>query len=332
MKLATARPSATWIIVIVLALCSALSQTRKSALSEPRYRLVELPLRPLAVSATGWVAGVTPDQKAAIWSPHDGLQKIALPPEFPIAEATGINNRGEAVGTAYNADSSRRIAFLFRKGKVLLLAGEQPHAVSVNDAGTIVGQARLPGAKATEPVTWKNADANRNKPEPLGVCCAGVAKAINQHGQVVGDTYDTAARYHAFLWAGPGRTQRLDVPEEKFSSAIAINDVGQIVLRHDPGGYFLYQAGKRQKLDLPQSQPLAINNHGLMVGGFGPDPDKQSAFVWDKTHGRRDLNGLIAPNSGWTLEVASGINERGEIVGWGDHDRIDNAGFLLVPQ
>jgi hypothetical protein len=48
-------------------------------------------------------------------------------------------------------------------------------------------------------------------------------------------------------------------------------------------------------------------------------------------HYMQDLNALIPPNSAWTLEVASGINDRGEIVGWGDHGGVENAGFILRP-
>jgi len=321
-------------IAIVLATLSAvgafaqnkLAAAKPAPAAKPLYKLVELPLRPLSISESGWVAGTTPDQKAAVWSSRSALQRIELPADFLNAEATSINRNGDAVGTAYTADSSRRLAFLFRQGKVLLLSGEQSHAAAVNDAGTIVGQAKLSGAKSAEPVLWRN-----NTAEALHLCCAGVAKAINRHGQIVGDTYDANGRYHAFLWS-TGHARRLDLPGEQFSSALALNDLGQVVLRSDPAGLFLYQGDRRQKLDLPKSQPLAINNHGVIVGAFGPNPDQQYAFVWDKAHGRRDLNQLIPRDSGWTLEVASGINDRGEIVGWGDHGTTQNAGFLLIPQ
>jgi probable HAF family extracellular repeat protein len=316
-----------------LAATTGFAQAKPATRSMPRYKLVELPLRPLSISDAAFVAGTTPDQKAAIWSSHGGLQKIDLPAEFPIAEATAINRHGDAVGTAYTADSGRRLAFLFRQRKVLILAGEQSHALGLNDAGTIVGQARVPGGKSTEPVVWRNPDQSKNNPpEALRVCCAGVAKAVTRRGQIVGDTYDAEGRYHAFLWAGDGRTRRLGLPSEQFSSALALNDLGQVVLRSDPAGLFLYQAGKRQRLELPHSRPLALNNHGVIVGSFGAKPEEQRAFVWDKARGRQDLNRLISHDPTWTLEVASSVNDRGEIVGWGEHNHTENAGFLLIPQ
>lgn len=316
-----------------LAASTTFAQARRATSSAPRYRLVELPLRPLSISETAFVAGTTPDQKAAIWNARDGLQKIDLPAEFPIAEATAINRHGDAVGTAYTTESGRRLAFLFRQRKVLILAGEQSRALGINDAGLIVGQAKMPGNKSTEPVVWRNPDRSKSAaPEPLGICCAGIAKAVSQRGQIGGDTYDAEGRYHAFLWSGVGRTRRLDLPSEQFSSVLALNDLGQILLRSDPAGLFLYQAGKRQKLELSQGQPLALNNLAVIVGSYGAKPEEQRAFVWDKARGCQDLNQLIASDPTWTLEVASGVNDRGEIVGWGEHNHTDNVGFLLIPQ
>ena len=43
-----------------------------------------------------------------------------------------------------------------------------------------------------------------------------------------------------------------------------------------------------------------------------------------------DLNTRIDPQSGWTLEVAKGINDAGEIVGNGSHNG-DYHAFLLTP-
>jgi hypothetical protein len=44
------------------------------------------------------------------------------------------------------------------------------------------------------------------------------------------------------------------------------------------------------------------------------------------------LNLRIASDSGWILESATSINDRGEIVGRGDYKGQDDAGFLLVPE
>jgi hypothetical protein len=43
-----------------------------------------------------------------------------------------------------------------------------------------------------------------------------------------------------------------------------------------------------------------------------------------------DLNLLIDPTTGWVLNEASGINESGQIVGWGLHNGQTRA-FLITP-
>ena len=44
-----------------------------------------------------------------------------------------------------------------------------------------------------------------------------------------------------------------------------------------------------------------------------------------------DLNSLIDPHSGWTLETATAINDQGQIVGWGTNAVGQTEAFLLSP-
>jgi hypothetical protein len=43
-----------------------------------------------------------------------------------------------------------------------------------------------------------------------------------------------------------------------------------------------------------------------------------------------DLNSLLEPNSGWILRDAQGINEKGQIVGFGEFEGESRA-YLLTP-
>jgi hypothetical protein len=314
------------LLAIFLFLPGAGGQTKPAAQAAPRYELVELPLRPLAVSGSDWVAGVTSDQKAAIWSASDGLVRVPLPAEFPFSESVSINSLGDAVGSASATDASHRVAFLFHQGKTVLLPGDQSRATFINDAGVIAGQAKLPDQKAVGPMLWRD-----GSPVDLKLCCSGTAKLINAHMLVVGDTYDTEGRYHAFLWDAAHGTTRISVPGEEYSSVLALNDRGVAIIRVTPVGLFLYAGGRLESIDIPKGEPRSINLGGAIVGSFGPGPEAQRAFLWDHAHGMRDLNALIPADSGWILEVASSINDRGEIVGCGDHGNTQNAGFLLRP-
>lgn len=309
--------------LLILLLPAAYGQTPKSAPAPP-YQIIELPLRPLSISNSEWVAGATVDQHAATWNSTGGLYRIPLPSEFSFSECVSINSRGEAVGTATTADSSRRVAFVLRQDKVVLLPGEQSRANNIGEDGGVVGQTIIPGSKASTPVLWKNGSI-----VDLKICCVGLARSLNRQGLIVGDTYDKDGRYHAFLWDAVHGARLLTLPNEEFSSALALDSHGEVLLKATPGGLFLYSGDKWNPVDIPKGTPRAMNKDGIVVGSFGPNPDAQRAFVWDKAHGMQDLNTLIPANSGWTLEVASGVNDRGEIVGWGDHGGDENAGFLI---
>ena len=61
----------------------------------------------------------------------------------------------------------------------------------------------------------------------------------------------------------------------------------------------------------------AINDDGVVVGSsFGSAFGYIHAFV-DRGGTLTDLNALVDPTSGWTLLAATGINDRGQITGFG---------------
>ena len=55
------------------------------------------------------------------------------------------------------------------------------------------------------------------------------------------------------------------------------------------------------------------------------------AFIFSGNGPMQDLNDLIAPGSGWTLEQANGINNSGQIVGFGIDPTGQTDAFLLTP-
>ena len=82
----------------------------------------------------------------------------------------------------------------------------------------------------------------------------------------------------------------------------------------------------------------SINNAGQIVGqatyyGPWPDPSNWTAVLFDLTPdgNNTDLNNLIDPNAHFGLCAATGINDKGWIVGFGcNRDRQDRA-FVLTP-
>jgi probable HAF family extracellular repeat protein len=128
---------------------------------------------------------------------------------------------------------------------------------------------------------------------------SSAALAINDHGQVVG-TADIAGQNinHAFLYEN-GHMIDLGTLYGSFSYAIAINASTQILGDSAAKGN-LFPYGERV--------PFLYQN-GSMV----------------------PLNDLIDPRSGWFLNSANAINDRGWIVGAGTNPLGENHAFLLTP-
>ena len=80
------------------------------------------------------------------------------------------------------------------------------------------------------------------------------------------------------------------------------------------------------------SRALAINSRGQTVGfsEIAPGDYEFHAFLCDVTGPMQDLNNLIAPHRGWVFREACGINDAGEIAGWGMAPDGTNHAFLLT--
>lgn len=74
-----------------------------------------------------------------------------------------------------------------------------------------------------------------------------------------------------------------------------------------------------------------INALGQVVGWSDlAGDDDYHAFLYSGG-AMVDLNSLIDPNSGWTLFDATGINDRGQIVGGGTNALGEGHAYLLTP-
>ncbi|MBD0345012.1 MAG: DUF3466 family protein [Coleofasciculus sp. Co-bin14] len=77
------------------------------------------------------------------------------------------------------------------------------------------------------------------------------------------------------------------------------------------------------------SYAYAINNLGKIVGYSTIGNSVSRAVLWEKGS-IKDLNSLIPSNSGWELNKARSINDKGQIVGSGTINGRTHA-FLLTP-
>jgi probable HAF family extracellular repeat protein len=322
---------APWLLIIAAGAWGVPPASAQAAPAEwctvRHYALVALPLKPAAINDRGEVAGTTLEHRAATWSAREGLREIALPAGYPHSESVSLNDRGTVLGIASDPGFTTRRGFLFAAGAFTWLPGQESRGHHVNASDAVAGESIPPGAQCSGPALW-----SRQGARALGGC-RGTAVSLNATGQVIGDAYDDQGRYHAFLWTAREGMRPIG-PEAPFSSAIAINDRGHVLVQAYPS-VFLYADGTSTRLDLSPkapSQPHAMNDCDIVVGSFGPHSDAYRAFVWAEKSGFQDLNMLITGDtSGWKLEAAYDINRRGEIVGKGDRGHVEDAGFLLIP-
>lgn len=284
-----------------------------------------------AISNNGKVAGryatgTGSTYQAFIW--EDGVMQGLGTLGGDSSEAYGVNDDGQVAGIS-KTNSGYTTAFRWDNGSMQnlgTLGGQSSGAYAINNAGQVAGWALTSGYEM-HAFLWNGGMMD------LGVLSGGngsFAYAISDSGQVAGwgkiGTYPDINE-HAFRWNGS--MQDLGTLGWAHSSARGINDNGDVV------GYlvnesqtdwhaFLSQGGGMQDLGGTQSIAYDINNNGLVVGESGGN-----AVLWENGQ-LKDLNTLIPASSGWLLQSARAINNKGQIAGKGTFNGQTRA-FLLKP-
>jgi probable HAF family extracellular repeat protein len=310
---------------------------------------------PKGINAHGMVVGynVDPVSSGPRAFMYDGARVFELG-SFggPYSAATAINRRGHAAGWAQAADGTFH-AFLYDGALRDLGKGE---STAINDRGTVAGYAALPGngfvygsalrptgtfagGTATLPadinasglvtgLAWISSGAEHaflydsragSGLQDLGTLGGprSEARALNDAGQVAGQSQDERLRMHAFRYSG-GVLQDLGSAYPGGSSiALDINASGQVVGNscHPDSGEvrgFFHDGTTRRDLDRNTSV-AAINAHGQVAGTYyGPDP---RAILWTRADGIVDLNTRlhVAP-AGLRLLDGLAISDDGSIV------------------
>jgi len=154
----------------------------------------------------------------------------------------------------------------------------------------------------------------------------GVADAINDRGQVVGQTGDCISPFHGVLW-DHDTVMDLGKLGELQLAPRDINNKGQVVgFAFSPDFTtflaFLWQNGVATNLGtLPAPLGIAsfgfsVNEKGQVVGTSIDEQGDPHAFIWQQGV-MTELNDLTPAGSPLFLLFGFSINSRGEIVGSG---------------
>jgi len=275
------------------------------------------------------------------------------------AWATGINNLGRVVGGAVYVcegdeceEDSARFGVVWERGSMAQLesglayydSGGDSDVRAINERGQMVGWANVDTGEdplAQHAMLWSYSGSVPPRHDLEGRDLNGKAYQytqaydVNERGQVVGEGQKNGSYklpYHAVLWQSGKLVDLGTLPGRTESSAVAVNDRGQIVgsCFNQAGKYgerkarmraFLWQEGEMLDLGtiagMPHSSGVALNESGQVIGwsakkALGEDedlPKSPRAFFWQDGE-LTDLGTL-----GGVSAIPFAINAAGQIVG-----------------
>lgn len=299
------------------------------------------------INSSGQATGqaTTPDNNGYAFR-FDGsrpLQNLGTLGGYSVGN--GINDSGHVVGFSQTLGPEGTERAFLHDGKTMrdlgaLSGGRRSEASAINNSGQIVGVSDTTPTGGIRAFLYSNG-VMRDLGGFRGTGADGggsFAEDINNLGHVVGGATTESGEVHAFLYDGSGPLQDLGTLGGTASSAWGISDSGFITGSSLPAGRgneraFLYDGTTMRNLGTlggRTSAGFGVNNFGHVVGFSVIDGNRIShAFIYDGNR-MRDLNRLISPDSGWELNIAYGINDRGQIVGTGRFNGVER-GFLLTP-
>jgi uncharacterized membrane protein len=236
----------------------------------------------------------------------------------------------------------------------------QAHAypLAVNDAGTAVGHALkfVAGVGAGfHAVRWDAGTTAATELGHLGTNAAGQATAYAHAVDAAGNAIGSSRKYSAGVYLGDravrweaGATTAAELDNlgtnasgRAFVEASAINAAGTAVgyaekyvanvnrgeraVRWDAGGTAATELGTLGTLSgVTSAYANAINADGMIVGTVVDYDDNVfrgfRAVLWRADNTAFDLNRLIDPASGWTLNTAESISDTNFVAGLGRFD------------
>ena len=298
--------------------------------------------------------------QAFVWKSGQ-MTALGMLPGGRTSHATGINDNGQVCGTSDTGSGVQ--AFLYTNGALTSignLPGDIGSAALGLNASGLVAVSSFPSVPTPSPNSYQVQPAHaavysQGSLTEISVPVGDIAitpDAINALGQVAGTSVNQNKVSRAFLYQNGSLLFPGTLPGDDSSQADAINASSQAVgasnrkIGTDNSGQnpvfvsqaVLFTAGKVTGLGMlpgdTNSVATGINDSGQIIGtstSGATDPTLAShPFIWQQGQ-LVSLNSLLPIGSGWILTGATGINNTGQICGYGQHNGQTRA-FLLTPQ
>jgi uncharacterized membrane protein len=319
------------------------------------YKIVDLgalpgggPLQPSAINNAGVVVGRATDRNGvnrAVRRLGSAVVRLDSAPEG--SSASDVNDSLQIVGK-YSPSSGNPPSRPCRwsAGNRIDLpttpSGDWGEARGINNSGVIVGALRS-GLIDGRAVAWKNAQPTflANTPETYYPFHSDWAEDIAATGAIAGGAGFGGFASHAVRWEANGQRTLLDPqsfwPQWGDGDAKAINGSELAVGYSSPAGKaraMLWNGPAAYYLAHPpgfdESTARDISSNNEIVGAvWNTSTGAQAAAHWIRQTPEL-LNALFSPAAGWNLKIATGVNDRGQIVGYGNHYG-KARGWLLTP-
>ena len=287
-----------------------------------------------------------------LWS--NGVTTVlpGLAPGGVYTAAYGINDSGEVVGSS-SGSANPHEAFVYAHGTMTglgTLGGSESMAFGINSSGQIVGSSFTSSNAAIHAFLYSNGTMS-----DLGVpggLSDSRAVGISDSGLVAGTAY-TAYSLDGTLEFVPTASGKLflysngtaTLPNTAPVTAVRVTAVstdGRVAgagLRGLASGPILYENGSITALGdwteeatwlgvTTSDEARGVNSSGEAVGVTGGSSPYPFVYAGGTL---ADLNSLIAQGSGWTLQFAGAINDRGWIAGLGTDPVGKQTAFILKP-
>ena len=268
------------------------------------------------------------------------------------AYAVAINPAGQSIGS-YLTANGYEAALWSRSGTVTKLQNAsgfvQSAPFAINASGQSVGDSNAGIGNSSVAVLWSPSGTVGVLQDVPGGVNISAAVAINASGQSVGwsCTTSSCSGQDAVLWSSSrAATVLTDAGKQGFSQAVAINFSGQSIgfskTKNGQDAALWESNGAAQVLHDAGGQgvddALAINKAGDSVGYSDIAGGGTEAVLWSSTGQATTFGALLG--SAWSDTVAVGLNNNGDIIGYGDYTCTPQPqcgvtgiyGFLLTPK